>query len=610
MLLQRLRTSGPTIVAAALVMTLTTTAGAAPSDPPTTAPAESSEPDAVLVAPPPAPERTTEERAKLDHELSMIDPRRDGFDTELLNDNGGTALKHLAVGLTGPLPVEELETYVSPAYEGDDLRSLQASPAFASDGLEVYHGAPGTARYRGRSGLVDAMRELGSPFDGEEFHVKFKIVKITPLGPGEAETGVIYLALGTGEKGHIQQNANWTARWDVSAGYDHPRLLGITVHEFQENRAARLFYEDCTESVFDGRAIERIRRGIHGWWGKIDAGMGFSFYGDYAVVLGDVDNDGLDDMYMCQPGSLSNMLFRHNPDGTLTNISAQSGVDLLDDSPTALLVDLDNDGNQDLVVATLLSINFMRGDGTGRFQMAGLDDTDNAVSLSAADYDGDGRLDLYVCRYSTANRATVSGSSVYDSDDGKPNVLLRNEGDFAFRDVTLESGIDDNNHKFSFAGVWEDFDNDGDLDLYVANDFGRNNLYQNDGGRFHDVAAEAGVEDMAAGMGATWADYDLDGKIDLYVSNMFSSAGGRIVDKPQIASIAGDDAVQPLQRFAKGNTLFRNQGDGTFKDVSFEAGITMGRWSWGGEFLDFNNDCWPDIVVPNGFVSNHITKDL
>ncbi len=111
-------------------------------------------------------------------------------------------------------------------------------------------------------------------------------------------------------------------------------------------------------------------------------------------------------------------------------------------------------------------------------------------------------------------------------------------------------------------------------------------------------------------MGATWADYDHDGLMDLYVSNMFSSAGGRIVDQPRFQAVAGEDAVEPLQRFAKGNTLLRNAGDGTFEDVSEDAGVTMGRWSWGGEFVDLNNDGWQDLMVPNGFVTNHNTKDL
>ena len=128
--------------------------------------------------------------------------------------------------------------------------------------------------------------------------------------------------------------------------------------------------------------------------------------------------DTINSINVCQPGGISNQLFLHRADGTLADISSESGTDLLNDSPTALFVDLDNDGNQDLVVATLLYMAVLRGDGRGHFSLASEIRVDNAVSISSADYDNDGRLDLYVCRYSNSSRSSVSGASIYDSDDG------------------------------------------------------------------------------------------------------------------------------------------------------------------------------------------------
>ena len=96
-------------------------------------------------------------------------------------------------------------------------------------------------------------------------------------------------------------------------------------------------------------------------------------------------------------------------------------------------------------------------------------------------------------------------------------------GKFSFVDVTQESGLNQNNSRWSFAASWEDFDNDGDQDLYVANDYGRNNLYKNDNGIFKDIAAKSYTEDSASGMSVTWADYNKDGMMDLYISNMFSA---------------------------------------------------------------------------------------
>ena len=255
-------------------------------------------------------------------------------------------------------------------------------------------------------------------------------------------------------------------------------------------------------------------------------------------------------------------------------------------------------------------------DGLGRFRLAATIETKfNLMSLSAADYNNDGKLDLYVCGYSPGPEGSptdifANPVPYHDANNGARNFLLRNDGEFSFTDVTEAVGLDVNNRRFSFAAAWEDFDNDGDLDVYVANDFGRNNLYRNDGGNFTDIATEAGVEDIAAGMSVSWSDYDHDGKMDLYVSNMFSSAGNRIAFQNQFKPDADDDTLQLLRRHARGNSLFRNTGDGRFEDVSVDAGVTMGRWAWGSVFTDLNNDGWDDIYVTNGFYTSEDSGDL
>jgi hypothetical protein len=241
-----------------------------------------------------------------------------------------------------------------------------------------------------------------------------------------------------------------------------------------------------------------------------------------------------------------------------------------------------------------------------------LPDCRNAFSLTAADYNQDGRLDLYVGRYwpdESVRGAIPLPVPYYDATNGGSNLLLRNDGDWSFSDVTQEVGLDHDNTRYTMAAAWEDFDNDGDQDLYVANDFGRNCLYRNDRGRFVNVAAELGVEDTAAGMSVSWADIDHDGRQDLYVGNMFSSAGGRITYQSQYADRFDAVAQQKLQRLARGNSLFRNDGK-QFTDISDNAKATMGRWAWGSMFVDLNNDSWDDIVVANGHVTTEDTGDL
>ena len=262
-------------------------------------------------------------------------------------------------------------------------------------------------------------------------------------------------------------------------------------------------------------------------------------------------------------------------------------------------------------------VQFARNDGQGRFTLASRFNTsaDYCYSLCAADYDNDHDLDIYICGYSS--RRHDSRSQVlpiplpyHDANNGSANVILRNEGGFRFEDVTRQVGLDVNNRRFSFAAAWEDFDNDGDQDLYVANDFGRNCLYRNDDGHFTDIAAAAGVEDHASGMSVSWGDYNRDGWMDLYISNMFSAAGNRVTYQRQFGDGLSRPTVANLQRMARGNTLFLNRGDGTFQDVSESAAVTMGRWAWASRFADLNNDGYQDLFVATGYVTTDDTGDL
>jgi hypothetical protein len=148
----------------------------------------------------------------------------------------------------------------------------------------------------------------------------------------------------------------------------------------------------------------------------------------------------------------------------------------------------------------------------------------------------------------------------------------------------------------------------------VANDFGPKNLFRNDrlpSGevRFVDVAGESGAEDRASGMSAAWGDMNADGEMDLYIGNMFSSAGQRVTRQPQFKP--EDSRVREyIQHFARGNTLLKNLGDSHFEDISVEAGVTMGRWSWSSNFCDLNNDGWLDLLIANGYITTDDTGDL
>lgn len=378
-------------------------------------------------------------------------------------------------------------------------------------------------------------------------------------------------------------------------------------------------FSDVTEKALGHNTSFRrqLARGLDEWRTEMDEATGIDVYGHSGIAVGDYNGDGLEDLYVCQPSGLPNRLYRNNGDGTFDDVTATAGVDVLDGSTMALFADLDNDGDQDLLVVAgaqlLLFINaggrYTRRDKAG-FNASGA----TLTAAAAADFDRDGDLDLYVCAYDfwTPGTNYDAPAPYYDATNGPPNFLYRNRGDGTFEDVTAAAGMGQNNNRFSFAASWADYDRDGWPDLYVANDFGRNNLYRNRGdGTFSDVAAQAGVEDLAAGMSVSWGDYDGDGWLDLYVSNMWSSAGQRLTFNPAFAEVAADGRVRAaFQRQARGNSLFRNNGDGTFGDVTLDAGVEFGRWAWSSGFLDYDNDGRLDVFVTNGYITGPDTHDL
>jgi tetratricopeptide (TPR) repeat protein/peroxiredoxin len=234
------------------------------------------------------------------------------------------------------------------------------------------------------------------------------------------------------------------------------------------------------------------------------------------------------------------------------------------------------------------------------------------TGAAIADYDRDGWLDIYFCLYIyyQGTDQYKYPTPYYAAENGPPNFMMRNNRDGTFRDVTTETGLNQNNTRYSFCCGWNDYNRDGWPDLYVVNDFGRKNLYRNNGdGSFTDVAAELGVEDVGAGMSVCWFDYDNDGGEDLYVADMWTAAGERI-SRQEIFKKDSPEQVRALYRkHAMGNSLFRNTG-GAFQDATQLAGVGMGRWSWSSDAWDFDHDGFSDLYIANGMVSGLSREDL
>jgi len=453
---------------------------------------------------------------------------------------------------------------------------------------------------------------------------KFKIFRVLPGegAPRTARTDALFEAGGPGAKARFAQvRAEWRLDWREEGG-----LFKIVRREVLRTESAAMDerpFTEVTEAALGGSASYRdqLRFGLDHWRTRIDAASGIEIYGHQGIAVADVDLDGLEDFYVAQPAGLPNRLYRGRLDGTFQDITVAAGVGVLDETGSPLFFDAESDGDPDLLVVTPLELLLFENDGEARFgrrTKTGLEAADekraSMIGAAAADYDLDGHLDLYIVSYVFWAGSSSKISSPYpfpyhDANNGAPNFLFRNEGGRRFADVTAASGIDENNRRFSLAAAWCDYDEDGDPDIYVANDFGRNNLYRNDGGRFRDVAVELGVEDTGNGMSVAWTDCDGDGREDLYVGNMWSSAGSRLAAHPGFKR-AQKDLAPLYARMAKGNTLFRSLGGGRFEDATEKAGVAFGRWAWSSQFLDADMDGDEDLYVLNGFVSGEKTDDL
>jgi hypothetical protein len=318
------------------------------------------------------------------------------------------------------------------------------------------------------------------------------------------------------------------------------------------------------------------------------------------VGIFDYNNDGLMDLFFANGAHLPEMdkrdprywnrLYRNNGDGTFADVTEKAGLQGAGFSMGVAAADYDNDGWVDLVVTGVNTCQLFHNNGDGTFTdvtaKAGFAETHWKWATSAGwfDYNNDGLLDLFVTNYVDWSAATephcaVGKISTYCSPDvfkGEPNMLFRNNGDGTFSDVSEKSGIGRYIGK-GMGVTFADFNDDGNIDIFVSNDTYRNFLYRNNGnGTFDEVGLEMGVSynqfgKSIAGMGTDFRDIDNDGRPDIFVVGM-----------------AGDTFP-----------LFRNNGK-DFDDITSESGIAAatGRFTgWGAGIADLDNDGWKDLFV-------------
>ncbi|MDB4785287.1 VCBS repeat-containing protein [Akkermansiaceae bacterium] len=505
----------------------------------------------------------------------------------------GEALSRITLSrlanLSNSKTAKEIQSFLAEGFVSTSLEpDKPADPLW--DDITQRSGEGGIQTPTSPEALLKKIKALGK--------IKFKVIRV------ENRTTHLHVEA---DRAGAEYSATWLTSWTDTKP---PKLKNLRVKNFKTIISEGPWFHDATNTVIgrNPRFKAQVLHGIDHWAQRITRIGDLSLTGHHGLAVGDVNGDGLEDLYVCDGGSLPNQLYLQQPDGTAKEVALDWGVAWLEDSRSALLVDLDNDGDQDLVVATIAMIAFAENLNNQAFKLrGGFPGAPYPFSLSAADFDLDGDLDIYTCIYGAGDQPKKRGfeanspTPFNDAENGGRNVLLNNLGGFRFTDVTQKVGLDQNNTRWSFSASWEDYDRDGDPDLYVANDFGRNCLYRNNNGQFSNIAKKAGVEDMAAGMSVSWGDSNRDGAPDLLIGNMFSSAGQRV-------SFQRNYKVEK-KRMARGNTLFTTSKDG-FEDVSIASGITNSGWAWSSGFADLNNDGWQDLVVANGYLSNSRDHDL
>lgn len=513
----------------------------------------------------------------------------------------------------------------SPSFQGRRLGLNTAELKDEKDGVRIY-------RFRSSGGAADRRAALA---EWQEYLAGFQAIDeaqahIHLLEDWDADGGfgasVRFEAIGTrrGEAHAGIDRAYWRLRFD-------PSPHGMVIRDAALIEGDRSVGGDPQFTDVAGEAgVDFVNRFYPGFF---TTPLRFKMlrYGPAGITAADVDNDGWYDLFI--PDGVESRLFLNRRDGTFEDVTARAGLAGLDGVSVGVFADYDNDGFKDFFVSRTFKPNQLfhnRGDGTFEdvTARAGIGADCCTTVASWADYDKDGDLDLYVGRYLDP-RLEIPES--FYARNGVPNQLYRNDGDGTFTNVTEQAGVGEIG--LCLGTVFGDYDDDGDPDLYVVNDFGRNTLYRNNGdGTFADVSQAANALAYGAGMSASFGDYDNDGKLDIYVANIRSEERW-FGESPtvqrflvnswrqgiwktdmhlywEIVRQSGFRFREVFQQMGSGNTLLRNRGDGTFDDVTWKAGGNPPGWFWGSGFADFDNDGWQDIYSANGWVYGRKNTDF
>ena len=554
---------------------------------------------------------------------ALVAAGSDRYVTEKYADEIESVLKKWSQALrTSPAGLATLADSIDELIEASTLETESTTVLRSAHGIETASRRFKPNVARGRERFIAGLRAwLGGAQKIETAEFEIFRIEQTAATPVAVRADVRYdLVLSGNGTGKEERVGTWQTEWYRNPTDAWKARKWEAREESIANAKSPVFIDVTAQALGGNNSYHRqLLHGADYWRTVLDGAIGTDVYCNNGVAVGDYDNDGFDDFYVCQSAGLPNRLFRNRGDGTFEDVTARSGVGVLDNTACAIFADFDNKGVQDLLVVCgtgpLLYLN--QGDGTFRlkrnaFQFAG-QPQGTFTHAAVADYNGDGRLDVYFCMYMYYLGLDQYHYPVpyYDARNGPPNCLFHNEGNGSFVETTEVAGMNRDNDRYTFACAWGNSNGNGLPDLFVSNDFGTSQLYRNKGdGTFAVASAEAHVEGVGAGMGCSWCDYDNDGRQDIYVPSMWEASGQRVSGQSQFHASAPESIRGLYRRHARGNALYRNHGDGTFENVGHQAGVEMGRWSWSADFFDFDHDGYSDLYVSNGYISALDRYDL
>ena len=398
--------------------------------------------------------------------------------------------------------------------------------------------------------------------------------------------------------------ALWQTEWRIGSIIDDLKLIKLVVRGQEElvnyTPGGRLLADSTAWILNDCPCYkDDLAFGLDHWARRIP---GLDISGNNGLAVCDINHDGLDDIYVCQPHGMPNLLFFQNPDGSVDEVGETLAVNILDDSRAALFVDLDNDRRQDLVISTDEAVILMSQKRDGRFQLEHrLTIGRDGGHLSTADFDQDGDLDLFVCKYfpiEKSDEVLAGVESVANSQNGGRNILFRNDEAWKFVDATEQVGLGRDNLLNSRSAVWCDFDLDGDQDLYVTNEFNRDTLFENQNGWFSDVTESKKMVRRARHRSVSVGEFNQDGKPDLFVSSNVPLETFRSIGKVETAELK--ETAAALQ---SNSLIWFSRKRNQYRSYTFPAPIFSAQSVNGSAVADLNNDTNDDLLLTNGGIT-------